>query len=138
MNNEPSNVLNRRVRLLLWKLFYGTPLTAVIDETVERDVARHCKVAWADYCRLKATFPELWQRGAVKRAAAQKAGGVPLQPRHLLYWRKCVAKRRALARKERPRFTQWAAKKLIRQRGYKRAWLRNQVLDRLMDRLLGL
>jgi hypothetical protein len=128
----------RRVRLLLWKLFCKTPLKIDIEEWVERGAARHCKITWDDYCRLKAAHPDLWQRWADKRAKAKAVGHFPKQPWQLRAYRLREAPRRAKVRKPRPRFTEWAAKKLMRQRTYKSAWRRNLVLDRLMLRVIGL
>jgi hypothetical protein len=125
------------VKLLVWKLFYGTPLKVPIEEWVERGVARQCRFTWAEYCDLKQRYPELWQRWAEKRAKAQLAGRFPRQPPALRFYRKHEAKRRAHWRKERPRFHEWAGKKLLRQRTYKSKWKRHRVLDRLIVRLAG-
>ena len=128
----------RRVRLLLWKLYCKTPLEIDITECVERGAARQCKMTWEEYCRLKAAHPDLWQRHAEKRAKAKVDGRFPPQPWQLRAHRLVEAPRRAKIRRPRPRFNEWAAKKLMRQRGYKHIGLRNRVLDRLIARLVGL
>ena len=128
----------RRLRLLLWKLYQATPLTVRIEESVERDVARRCKMPWEDYLRLKTAYPCLWERYALKREKALAVGHFPRQPAQLRRWRKVGAKHRAVITRERPRFTEWALKKLMRQRKYKYKGLRERVLNRLMLRLIGL
>jgi len=128
----------RRVRLLLWKLYNGTPLRVGIDEEVERTVASACKLDWATYCRLKQTYSDLWQKAAAKRERAQAVGHFPQQPWQLRRYRKVLAPARATVRKERPRFAEWAAKKLARSRRYKQEWRRREVVDRLFARLIGL
>jgi hypothetical protein len=85
----------RRVRLLLWKLFCRTPLDIEIQEWVERGVARQCKLTWAEYSRLKAAHPDLWQRWAEKRSKAKAEGGFPEQPWQLRLHRLREAPRRA-------------------------------------------
>ncbi len=129
---------NRRVRLLLWKLYYQTPLNINVEEWVERGAALSCKLTWPEYCELKARYPALWQRWANKRSRAQQAGKLPLQPPQLRRYRRSGAKQRAFWRKQRPRFAQWAANKLARQRTYKKRWRRHLVLDRLLVRSVGL
>jgi hypothetical protein len=128
----------RRVRLLLWKLYCKTPLEIDITEREERGAARQCNMTWEEYCRLKAAHPDIWQRHAEKRAKAKVAGCFPPQPWQLRAHRLVEAPRRAKIRRPRPRFNQWATRKLMRQRGYKRAGLRNRVLDRLIARLVGM
>ncbi len=123
--------------MLLWQLFNQTPLGIDIQEWVERDAARRCKVGWDEYRRLKAAYPDFWQRGAEKRAKAKLTGGFPPQPWQLRLYRHTEAKQRAVFRKDRPRFTEWAMKKLLRQRTYKRPWRRNMVLNRLIMRMMG-
>ncbi len=127
----------RRVRLLLWQLYYRTPLSIDIDEGIERKVAGHCKLGWEDYLKLKTEHPELWQRAVEKRGKAKLAGSFPPQPWQLQVYRKLHAKRKKLLSKERPRFFEWAGKKLIASRKYKRQWLRKKVLNRVEARLLG-
>jgi hypothetical protein len=121
----------RRVRLLVWALFCQTPMDIEIGEEEERQAARRCKLSWEEYCALKATHPGVWQRGAEKRERA-KVSGWPAQPPGLRRARKVEAPRRAFQRKERPRWQEWAARRLMVQRGYKRTWHRHQVLDRLL------
>jgi hypothetical protein len=128
----------RRVRLLVWKLYYQTPLKIKIAEWVERGAARHCKMSWEEYCRLKAAHPDLWQRWAEKRKRAVAVGHFPPQPWQLRKHRMLQAPMKAKIRKPRHRFYEWAGKKLVRQRGYKYPGLRKRVVDRLFLRLIGL
>jgi hypothetical protein len=128
----------RRVRLVLWMIYNRTPLHQVIDEQAERAGAVKCKLAWPDYLALKAAHPDLWLRAAGKRAKAQSAGRFPPQPHQLWRWRTIHAGPRAKRRRERPLLTEWAARKLLRQRTYKATWKRHMVLNRLILRMLGL
>lgn len=128
----------RRVRLLLWKLFNRTPLDVPIEEWVERDVTRRCRLPWQEYLNLKQAHPDLWRQAAERREAAKRNGGFPPQPPQLAFSRKFIAKSKAKWRKSRPRFNAWAARQLARERGYKQAWRRRRVVDRLFLRLLGL
>ena len=123
----------RRVRLLVWLVFRQTPLDIPIEEWVERGAARNCKMSWEEYCALKAAHPDLWRRSAEKRERAKREGW-PKQPPQLRHAREVLAPRRAFSRKRRPRFTDWAMRKFWAQRQYKRRWLRDCVLDRLIRR----
>lgn len=127
----------RRVRLLVWALYYRTPLDIEIGEWVERGAARRCKLTWEQYCELKRNHPEEWQRAEARRKVAKANGGFAPQPPQFQVYRKLIAKQKRLLRKPRPRFTEWAGKKLVRARGYKRKWLRERVTDRLFHRLVG-
>jgi hypothetical protein len=131
-------VPGRRIGLLLWNIFNRTPLDREIDEQAERDGAAHCKMSWPDYLALKAGHPDLWQKAARKRSEAKARGYFLPQPWQLMYHRKINAPARAKRCRNRPRFAEWAAKKLLRQRTYKQAWRRGKVLDRLMTRVMGL
>jgi len=126
----------KRVRLMAWLLFYRTPLNIPIEEWVERGVARRCRFSWEEYCALKQAHPEIWERYAMKREEAVKRGHFAPQPPHLRRWRREGAKRRAALKKARPRFSEWAAKQLLRQRSYKQQWRRHLVLNHLLIRLL--
>jgi hypothetical protein len=128
----------RRTRLLLWAIYNRTPLDQVIDDQVERDGAARCKLAWPEYLSLKAAHPDLWLKATEKRQRAVALGRFPPQPWQLREHRSLYAPRRAKVRSERPRFTEWAAKKLIRERSYKRPGLRRRVVDRLFLRVIGL
>ncbi len=127
----------RRVRLLLWHLFRRTPLEKAIDETIERSSAAHCKLEWTEYLRLKTEHAELWERAALKRQWAARHGW-PEQPWWLKDWRLRQAPRLARMKHERPRFTEWAARKYLRARNYKQQWLKDMVHDRIMTRMCGM
>lgn len=127
----------RRVRLLLWQLFNRTPLEIEIEEWVERAAARHCRLTWEQYLAYKAKYPELWQQAEARRLIAKARGRFAAQPPQLRRYRKQLAKQKRVFRKARPRFNEWASKKLVRARQYKRTWLRQRVTDRLYTRLLG-
>jgi len=127
----------RRVRMLLWKLYYQTPLDVQIEECVERGVSEKCKLTWEEYCALKAGHPDLWQRAIEKRALAVKNGRFPPQPPQLRRYRKVEAAKKKVMQRERPRFVEWAGRKMIKARHYKRTWLRQRVTDRILSRLLG-
>ncbi len=122
----------RRVRLLLWHLFRKTPLHLPIDEAAEQTAAAHCKMNWDDYLRIKREHRELWWRSARKRIEAIRRGSWPEQPAQLRRARKVLAPRRALWKRPRHKFGEWAAKALLRQRSYTQDWRRQQVLDQLL------
>jgi len=127
----------RRVRLLLWRLYYRTPLEREIGEAEERIAAVHCRLPWDDYTTLKARHIDLWKDYADRRAQAKKAGGFRPMPPQFRRYRDRVAAARAKMRRARPRLSEWAAKKLLAQRRFKRVWLRHRVLDRLLARMTG-
>jgi len=121
----------RRVRLCFWHLFRNTPLKHIIDESAERAAAAHCKVSWEHYLAWKRDHAELWGRCAAKRVRAIRRGAWPEQPWQLRAARVHLVPQRAKRRKERPRFVEWGFGQLQRQRGYKQAWRRHQLLDRI-------
>lgn len=88
--NDPGM---RRVRLLLWRLYYKTPLDQVIDEAAEREAARTCKLSWEQYGELKAKYPDQWAKWEAKRAKAVREGGFPPQPPQFRRYRKVDASR---------------------------------------------
>jgi hypothetical protein len=138
-NRRTSATGLRRVRLCFWHLFRRTPLKALIDTTAERAAAEHCKVPWPLYVEWKRTHKAMWWREAAKRVRAIERGKWPEQPWQLRRWRKVEAARMGrLRRRERPRFVEWAWKRQIRLRSYKRVWLRHRELDRLFLRTLGM
>jgi hypothetical protein len=128
----------RRLRLLVWALYYQTPLDVEIGEDIERSVAKRCKLSWERYSDLKQTYPEFWQKAAASRLRAKAAGGFKPQPAGLRRYRKVEAKKKRVLRKPRSRFCDWAARKLIHKRTYKRKWLRDRITNRLFNRLVGL
>ncbi len=79
----PKPQANRRVRLLLWRLFNKTPLDQPIDEQAEQIAAKAVKMDWATYKRLKAQHPELWAKAEAKRAKAVATGSFPPYPPQL-------------------------------------------------------
>ncbi|MFN0017412.1 MAG: hypothetical protein ACKVP0_04075 [Pirellulaceae bacterium] len=127
----------RRVRLIIWALYHQTPLDVEIQEWVERGVASRCKLSWEQYCEMKRIHAEMWIAGAERRRKAKVAGGFPPQPWQLRLHRKKMAKLKRRLKKPRPRLIEWAGKKLMRARGYKRRWLRERVTDRLLMRMAG-
>lgn len=127
----------RRLRLVLWTIYNRTPLDQAIDEQTERAGAAKCKLSWPEYLVLKAAHPDLWLRAVEKRKRAVALGRFPAQPWQLREYRKTEAPRKALHRKERPRFVEWAGKKIIRERRFKYPGLRRRVVDRLFLRLIG-
>ena len=128
----------RRVRLVLWFLFNRTPLELPIDESAERAAAKHCKMSWDLYLAYRARYPELWAHRANRREEAKRMGSFPQMPVQFLRYRKITAPARSSMRKPRPRFTEWAGRKLLASREYKRPWLRQRIQDRLFARLLGM
>jgi hypothetical protein len=86
----------RRVRLLVWKLFRGTPLDLRIDQNAEMDAAAAIGVTWDQYLDLRRQHPDLWAKWAAKRELA-KVNGWPPQPPQLRRHRKKTA---PVARKE--------------------------------------
>lgn len=127
----------RRLKLLLWALYNRTPLDRPINEVAEREAARRVRMAWDTYCRHKAAHPELWAHFAALRERARANGGFRPQPAHLRRHRNGEAVRRARMRKDRPRFAEWAARKLLKARDYRSPHKRHRVLNRLTARLLG-
>ncbi|MBL9169736.1 MAG: hypothetical protein JNN07_18490 [Verrucomicrobiales bacterium] len=79
----PKPQANRRVRLLLWRLFNKTPLALPIDTKAEQDAARAVRMDWETYERLKAQHPELWAKAEAKRTKAVATGSFPPYPPQL-------------------------------------------------------
>jgi hypothetical protein len=122
----------RRVRLLVWKLYYRTPLGVRITEDIERSVATACNVSWFDYCVLKSFHAELWQRYALKRHRAEEIGYFPTQPKQLATWRNKGAKEKAAAKKDRRRMLRWASREMEKSSHYKQNWRKGAVLIRVL------
>jgi hypothetical protein len=127
----------RHLRLVLWTIYNRTPLDQDIDGQTEQAGAAKCKLPWRDYLALKAAHPDLWLRAAEKRQRAVVVGHFPPQPWQLREYRKTEAPMKAIHRRPRPRFYEWAGKKLVRQRRFKYPGLRRRVVDRLFLRLIG-
>ena len=128
----------RRIKLLCWALFNKTPLDQPIDEPAERAAAKRVRMSWETFCRLKTEHPEVWRRYNARRKRAKMEGGFKPQPWQLRFQRHIKAPARAKIRKKRPRFNEWAARKLVRSREYKSQWRRKLVIDRLFNRLIGM